>query len=70
MHLGGFKGVEEVTDLGAILYSKRVVGHRILAASPKVTKIGENTFTNYGSHCNDYPNLPYITFACAVGTEK
>lgn len=52
MHLGeGLKEEKDVTDLGAILYSKRVMGHRILAQSAKVTKIGENKFINYGSHC-------------------
>lgn len=70
MHLGELKEEKDITDLGAILYSKRVMGHRVLAESAKITKIGENSFTNYGSHCPKYAYLPYITFACAVGTKK
>lgn len=44
------------------------MGHRIIVASEKETKIGDSLFKNYGSHKNDYPYLPYITFASAVGT--
>lgn len=46
------------------------MGHRIIASTDKVNKIGKNSFKNYGSHSDAYPFLPYITFACAVGTEK
>lgn len=39
-----------ITELGSILYSKRVMGHRIVVGSTKETTIGQNTFKNYGSH--------------------
>lgn len=58
-----------VTELGSILYSKRVMGHRIVVASDTTTKIGSLSFRNYGSHTDKYGCLPYITFASAVGTK-
>ena len=70
MHLTALKDETDVTSLGSILYSKRVMGHRIIAITDKLNKIGKDSFKNYGSHCDAYPFLPYITFACAVGTEK
>jgi hypothetical protein len=70
MHLKSLKDEADVTSLGSILYSKRVMGHRIIAATDKVSKVGKNSFKNYGSHSDAYPFLPYVTFACAVGTEK
>ena len=41
MHLGELKDEEDVTSLGSILYSKRVMGHRIVARTNKVTKVGK-----------------------------
>lgn len=38
MHLEGLE-VEKITELGAILYSKRVMGHRILNSTQNKTKI-------------------------------
>ena len=45
------------------------MGHRIVTSTEKLTKIGDKTFKNYGSHCDNYPFLPYMTFACAIGTK-
>jgi hypothetical protein len=70
MYLKELKNEKDVTNLGSILYSKRVMGHRIVAGSDKISKIGTNSFKNYGSHSDCYSKLPYITFACAVGTKK
>ena len=69
MYLEPFKGEKKVTELGSILYSKRVMGHRILSQAEKDTKIGDHSFKNYGSHTNNYPFLPFMTFACAIGTQ-
>ena len=55
-----------VTSLGSILYSKRVMGSRILG-NVKNKKVCGLEFKNYGTHSNDYPNLPYMTVACAIG---
>lgn len=46
------------------------MGHRIVARSENKTPLGGYKFSNYGSHSEDYPYLPYITFACAVGTKR
>ncbi len=70
MNLGKIEDENYLTQLGSILYSKRVMGHRIVVRSQKLTKIAEKSFINYGSHNDNYPLLPYMTFACAVGTEK
>ena len=70
MHLKSLKDEKDITNLGSILYSKRVMGHRIVAATEKISKVGNNSFKNYGSHSDSYAFLPYITFACAVGTKK
>lgn len=69
MYLKGLE-VAKITELGAILYSKRVMGHRILAQTQGKTTLAGHKFSNYGTHCEDYPYLPYITFACAVGTKR
>lgn len=29
--------------------------------------VGGIKFTNYGSHCDKYPSLPYFTAAAAIG---
>ena len=70
MHLSGLKNEENATKLGSILFSKRVMGHRIVTSSEKLTKIGQNSFKNYGSHSDSYPFMPYITFSCAVVSQK
>ena len=46
--------IKDMTELGSILYSKRVMGHRVVDKSSKETTICKNTFKNYGSHHNDY----------------
>lgn len=61
---------DDITKLGSILYSKRVMGHRIIVSTAKITKINQFQFKNYGSHNDSYTDLPYITFACAVGMKS
>jgi len=46
------------------------MGHRIIVSAENKTTIGPFKFTNYGSHSDNYAFLPYMTFACAVGTKK
>ena len=38
-----------------------------MAASNKKASVGGIEFSNYGSHCNDYPALPYLNAAAAIG---
>ena len=52
--------------LGAMLYKKRVSGHKVVCKS-KVKEVCGVSFSNYGSSCEDYPYLPYITMACSIG---
>jgi len=59
----------DITQLGAFLYSKRVMGSRIITDSMAKSQCGLE-FSNYGSHINNYPNLPYMTVACAIGMTK
>ena len=42
------------------------MGSRILG-NVKNKKVCGLEFKNYGTHSNDYPNLPYMTAACAIG---
>lgn len=48
--LGKIMKDQEATELGAILYSKKVMGHRILSAKQDVQKFCGKEFHNYGSH--------------------
>lgn len=42
--------VSGITELGAILYSKRVMGHRILTKTENQTILCGHKFSNYGTH--------------------
>lgn len=55
-----------MTKLGAILYSKRIMGSRILTEKLN-KKICNIDFKNYGSHSDEKCNLPYLTVAVAMG---
>ena len=41
-------------------------GLRVVAKGPPKA-ISSIEFQNYGSHCDDYPHLPYFTVAAAIG---
>jgi hypothetical protein len=61
----------QATYFGSYLFARRVSGVRVCAASSKVTKFSEGCeFSNYGTHCEDYPSLPYFTAAAAIGQTK
>ncbi|EAR84373.1 O-phosphoseryl-tRNA(Sec) selenium transferase (macronuclear) [Tetrahymena thermophila SB210] len=59
---------KDITSLGGILYSKRVMGSRILSNQTK--SVCGIKFKNYGSHSDSFTYLPYMTIACAIGMEK
>ncbi len=42
------------------------MGHRVVPPKPSALTFGFS-FTNYGSHIEDYPYLPYLTVACGIG---
>lgn len=56
---------KEITSLGGILYSKRVMGSRILSDTTK--SVCGIKFKNYGSHSDSFSHMPYMTVACAIG---
>ena len=68
--LGNILKDQDPVELGSMLYSKKVVGHRILTSKDEAQKLCGNTFMNYGSHHQHYPFLPYMTIACAIGTQR
>lgn len=57
------------TFFGGFLFSRRVSGVRVCASSEgKKTKFSHDCeFTNYGTHSENYPCLPYFTAAAAIG---
>lgn len=57
------------TELGSILFSKKVMGHRVIAEK-KPSKVFGIEFRNYGSHVENYKDLPYLNIACAIGCER
>ncbi len=57
------------TFFGSYLFSRRVSGVRVVNTSngKKCAPIGDCQFLNYGSHCENYPFLPFFTCAAAIG---
>ncbi|XP_064383400.1 O-phosphoseryl-tRNA(Sec) selenium transferase-like [Halichondria panicea] len=61
-------GKLNVTEFGSMLFVKNVSGTRVVGSGAEKT-IGPHTFTNWGSHCNDYP-CAYFTAAAAIGMTR
>lgn len=60
---------QDPTYLGSMLFSRGCSGARVI--SPKDTKkIGNFTFSNYGSHSNTIYSKAYMTVAAGFGMEK
>jgi len=60
------KNKSDITKLGSFFYKRQISGIRILSASEEIDFNGFK-FKNYGSHSNNYPILPYVNFAAAIG---
>ena len=56
------------SELGGMLYNAGISGARVVGNDKK--KICGIEFQNYGSHSQNYPFLPYITLAAAIGIEE
>ena len=56
------------TFLGSFLFRRRVMGARVV--SKNTQKVEGIQFSNYGSHTENYPDLPYITVAAAIGSTR
>lgn len=61
--------LKNVSFLGSMLYKKRVMGSRVIGLSNAKNVCGIK-FKNYGSHIDEYPEIPYMTAACSVGLTK
>jgi O-phospho-L-seryl-tRNASec:L-selenocysteinyl-tRNA synthase len=52
-------------SLGKMLFYRKISGIRIV--NKGTFTIGGTTFNNFGSHTSEYPYLPYINVAAAIG---
>ena len=61
----------DATFFGSYLFHRRVSGIRVCNASSELKKFGPGVeFTNYGTHCLNYPSMPFFTSAASIGQEK
>ena len=58
----------DATFFGSYLFKRRVMGSRVVSTS--TSTLEGIKFSNYGSHHENYPHLPYITVASAIGSTK
>jgi O-phospho-L-seryl-tRNASec:L-selenocysteinyl-tRNA synthase len=56
------------TFFGSYLFKRRVMGARVVGES--VSTLEGIPFKNYGSHHEDFPHLPYVTVASAIGSSR
>lgn len=61
---------KEQTNIGGMLYNKRVMGSRVVTNQKKLKDVCGILFKNYGSHEDAGTNLPYLTAASAIGMKK
>ena len=62
------KAKKDVKQIGSMCYNRQISGVRIITSSNGEKKnIGGYEFLNYGSSCDNYKYLPYMTFSCAIG---
>ena len=57
----------DVNSIGSILFHKCISGARLIYRSSKSTVVNGYTFVNWGSHHDQYPYMPYLTVAVAIG---
>ena len=61
-------GNKDAKEIGSMCFNRQISGVRIITSSKKKKKnIAGYDFLNYGSSCDDYKYLPYMTFSCAIG---
>jgi O-phospho-L-seryl-tRNASec:L-selenocysteinyl-tRNA synthase len=59
-------GKSDVTYLGSLFYFRQISGIRVISQSPP-TDFNGYKFSNFGSNAENYPIVPYCSFACAIG---
>ena len=61
-------GNKDAKEIGSMCFNRQISGVRIITSSKGEKKnIAGYDFLNYGSSCDDYKYLPYMTFSCAIG---
>ena len=61
-------GNKDAKEIGSMCFNRQISGVRVITSSKGQTKnIAGYDFVNYGSSCDDYKHLPYMTFSCAIG---
>ena len=61
-------GNKDAKEIGSMCFNRQISGVRIIASSNGEKKnVGGYDFLNYGSSCDNYNHLPYMTFSCAIG---
>lgn len=61
------KEKRDITEIGSMFYNRQISGVRVIAETKDKAEMSGFKFSNYGSSCENYNNLPYFTFACAIG---
>ena len=61
-------GNKDAKEIGSMCFNRQISGIRVITSSKGQTKnIAGYDFVNYGSSCDNYKYLPYLTFSCAIG---
>ena len=61
-------GNKDAKEIGSMCFNRQISGVRVITSSKGQTKnIAGYDFLNYGSSCDNYKYLPYLTFSCAIG---
>ena len=61
-------GNKDAKEIGSMCFNRQISGVRIITSSKGEKKnIAGYDFVNYGSSCDNYKYLPYLTFSCAIG---
>jgi len=55
--------------LGSMLFNRCVSGTRVISKT-MMKEISGHQFSVYGSHHDEYPEIPYLTAACAIGMTR
>ena len=63
-------GNKDPKEIGSMCFNRQISGVRVITSSKGQKKsVAGYDFINYGSSCDNYKYLPYLTFSCAIGIE-
>ena len=61
-------GNKDAKEIGSMCFNRQISGVRVITSSKgQIKNIAGYDFINYGSSCDNYKYLPYLTFSCAIG---